>query len=254
MELFHVGFLQFRLIDLLDVLVVSYVFYRMLLLMKGTRSAQIVAGLLLVGVMAFLSLWFQLQGVTWLFSNLATVGFIVLVVVFQPELRGALAQIGQSRFFKSVLRIQDTTATMDEIIRGVERLAELGWGGLIVIERDVGLRNIAETGKMVDSKVSAELLVTIFTPHSPLHDGAVIIRGDNISAAACTLPLTLDEEYADLFGMRHKAAVGITEDSDAIAIVVSEETRQISLAHSGRLYRNIPLDKLKENIAALLGS
>ncbi len=253
MELFRIGFLQFRLIDLLDVLVVSYVFYRMLLLMKGTRSAQIVAGLLLVGVMAFLSLWFQLQGVTWLFTNLATVGFIVLVVVFQPELRGALAQIGQSRFFKSVLKIQDTTA-MDEIIRGVERLMELGWGGLIVIERDVGLRNIAETGKMVDSKVSAELLVTIFTPHSPLHDGAIIISGGNITAAACTLPLTLNDEYADLFGMRHKAAVGITEDSDAIAIVVSEETRQISLAHGGRLYRNIPLDKLKENIAALSGS
>lgn len=253
MELFRIGFLQFRLIDLLDVLVVSYVFYRMLLLMKGTRSAQIVAGLLLVGVMAFLSLWFQLQGVTWLFTNLATVGFIVLVVVFQPELRGALAQIGQSRFFKSVLKIQESSA-MDEIIRGVDRLTELGWGGLIVVERDVGLRNIAETGKMVDSKVSAELLVTIFTPHSPLHDGAVVITGENITAAACTLPLTLNDEYADLFGMRHKAAVGITEDSDAIAIVVSEESRQISLAHGGRLYRNIPLDKLKENIAALSGS
>lgn len=253
MELFRIGFLQFRLIDLLDVLVVSYVFYRMLLLMKGTRSAQIVAGLLLVGVTAFLSLWFQLQGVTWLFTNLATVGFIVLVVVFQPELRGALAQIGQSRFFKSVLKIRDTTS-MDEIIRGVERLTELGWGGLIVIERDVGLRNIAESGKMVDSKVSAELLVTIFTPHSPLHDGAVIITGENITAAACTLPLTLNDEYADLFGMRHKAAVGITEDSDAIAIVVSEESRQISLAQGGRLYRNIPADKLKDNIAALSGS
>lgn len=253
MELFRIGFLQFRLIDLLDVLVVSYVFYRMLLLMKGTRSAQIVAGLLLVGVMAFLSLWFQLQGVTWLFTNLATVGFIVLVVVFQPELRGALAQIGQSRFFKSVLKIQDTTA-MDEIMRGVERLTELGWGGLIVIERDVGLRNIAESGRMVDSKVTAELLVTIFTPHSPLHDGAVIITGGNITAAACTLPLTLNDEYADLFGMRHKAAVGITEDSDAIAIVVSEESRQISLAQGGRLYRNIPSDKLKDNIAALSGS
>ena len=251
MELFRIGFLHFRLIDLFDVVVVSYFFYRMLLLMKGTRSAQIVAGLLLVGAMAFLALWFQLQGVTWLFTNLATVGFIVLVVVFQPELRRALAQIGQSRFFKSMLRIQDSTV-LDEIIRGVERLTELGWGGLIVIERHVGLRNIAETGKTVDSKVSAELLVTIFTPHSPLHEGAVIIRGDNINAAACTLPLTLNDEYADLFGMRHKAAVGITEDSDAIAIVVSEETRQISLAHGGRLYRNIPLDKLKENIVALM--
>ncbi len=253
MELFRIGFLQFHLIDLLDVLVVSYVFYRMLMLMKGTRSAQIVAGLLLVGVVAFLSLWFQLQGVTWLFTNLATVGFIVLVVVFQPELRGALAQIGQSRFFKSVLKIQDSSA-MDEVIRGVERLTDLGWGGLIVIERDVGLRNIAESGKLVESKVSAELLVTIFTPHSPLHDGAVVITGENITAAACTLPLTLNDEYADLFGMRHKAAVGITEDSDAIAIVVSEELRQISLAHGGRLYRNIPVDKLKENIAALAGS
>jgi diadenylate cyclase len=252
-ELFHIGFLQFRLIDLIDVLVVSYIFYRMFLLVKGTRSAHIVAGLMLVGVLAFLALWFQLRGVSWLFTNLATVGFIVLVVVFQPELRGALAQIGQSRLFRSLLRIQDSTS-MDEVIRGVERLTELGWGGLIVIERDVGLRNIAETGKFVNSKVSAELLVTVFTPHSPLHDGAVIIRGENINAAACTLPLTLNEDYADLFGMRHKAAVGITEVSDAIAIVVSEETRQISLAHGGRLYRNIPLDKLSENVSALMSS
>jgi diadenylate cyclase len=253
MELFHIGFIKFGIVDLIDVFLVSYIFYRLLLLMKGTRSAQIVAGLMLVGVVAFVSLWFQLQGVSWLFTNLATVGFIVLVVVFQPELRGALAQIGHSRFFRSVLHIQDSSM-LDELLRGTERLSGLGWGGLIVLERDVGLRNIAETGKVIDSKVTAELLVTIFTPHSPLHDGAVIIRGESINAAACTLPLTIDTEYADLFGMRHKAAIGITEDSDAVAIVISEETRQVSLARGGRLYRNIPLDKLKENLTALLES
>ena len=253
MELFHVGFVRFDFVDLIDVLVVAYLFYRLLLLMRGTRSAQIVAGLLLLALVSTLAFWFQLEGVSWLFTNLATVGFIVLVVVFQPELRGALAELGQSRIFRTVLRLGDA-GVRDEIVRAVDRLRDLHWGGLFVIERAVGLRNIAETGKVLDAKLTSEMLVTIFTPHSPLHDGAVIIRGDSINSAACTLPLTIDEEYADLFGMRHKAAVGITEDSDAVAVVISEETGQIALAKGGRLYRNIPLEKLRENLDSLMES
>ncbi|MEW5701481.1 MAG: diadenylate cyclase CdaA [Candidatus Zixiibacteriota bacterium] len=252
MDLFRVGFLRFGIVDLIDILVVAYIIYRLLLLMKGTRSAQIFVGLMLVGAVSFLAFWFQLEGLKWLFTNLATVGFIVLVVVFQPELRGALAQIGHSQMFRVFFKLGPNPA-VDEIVRGAERLTELGWGALIVLEREVGLRNVAETGKTLDARLSAEMLVTIFTPHSPLHDGAVIVSGETIAAAACTLPLTINDEYADLFGMRHKAAVGITEDSDAIVVVVSEETRRISLAHRGRLYRNIALEHLKENMVALMG-
>lgn len=252
MELFRVGFLHFGIIDLIDVLVVGYIIYRLFLLMKGTRSAQIVAGLIVLGIVSFLAFWFQLQGLKWLFTNLATVGFIVLVVVFQPELRGALAQMGHWRLLRVFLKLEEGAA-VDQIVRAAGRLTELGWGALIVLERDVGLRNFAETGKALDARLSAEMLVTIFTPHSPLHDGAVIVRGESIVAAACTLPLTINEEYADLFGMRHKAAVGVTEDSDAVVVVISEETRHVALAHRGRLYRNIPLDRLKENVAVVMG-
>jgi diadenylate cyclase len=249
--LFHVGFLQFGLVDLIDVLVVAYIFYRLLMLMKGTRSAQIVAGLLLVGVVSFLAFWFQLEGLKWLFTNLATVGFIVLVVVFQPELRGALAQIGHSRVLRMFLKLEGGAA-LDDVVRSAVRLTELGWGALIVLERAVGLRNISATGKQLNSRLSSEMLVTLFTPKAPLHDGAVVVRGDQIIAAACTLPLTINEEYAELFGMRHKAAIGITEDSDAIVVVVSEETRRISLAHHGRLYRNIDRSHLKANLETLM--
>jgi len=249
--LFRVGFLRFTFVDLIDVLVVGYIFYRMLLLMKGTRSAQMATGLFLVGVISFLAFWFQLEGLKWLFTNLATVGFIVLVVVFQPELRAALAQIGHSRLFRAFLKLEEQ-ATADEIVRAAARLSELGYGGLIVIERDVGLRNIVETGKYLNARLSAEMLVTLFTPHTPLHDGAVVVRGEYIVAAACTLPLTTREEYTRLYGMRHKAAVGMSDASDAICVVVSEETKGISLAFKGELYRRIEPDRLRQHIVNLM--
>lgn len=252
MVLFRVGFVPFGLVDLIDVVVVAFIFYRLLMLMKGTRSAPIVAGLLLVGIVSFLAFWFQFEGLKWLFTNLATVGFIVLVVVFQPELRGALAQLGHARVFRRFLKDRDQAA-VDEVVRAAVRLSDLGWGGLIVMQRNVGLKNIASTGQDVHARLSAETLVTIFTPRAPLHDGAVIVENNTILAAACTLPLTINEEYADLYGMRHKAAIGITEDSDAIAIAVSEETKGISLTHRGRLYRNIEPSRLKENIETLMG-
>ena len=251
MLLFRIGFLRFTFVDLIDVLVVGYIFYRMLLLMKGTRSAQMATGLFLVGVISFLAFWFQLEGLKWLFTNLATVGFIVLVVVFQPELRAALAQIGHSRLFRTFLKLEEQ-ATADEIVRAAARLSELGYGGLIVIEREVGLRNIVETGKALNARLSSEMLVTLFTPHTPLHDGAVVVRGETILAAACTLPLTTREEYTRLYGMRHKAAVGMSDASDAICVVVSEETKGISLAFKGELYRRIEPDRLRQHIVNLM--
>ena len=248
MELFSIGFIKFRLIDLVDILIVAYIIYKLLSLMKGTRSAQMITGLVSVVVLAFIAFWFRLEGLMWLFSNLATVGFIVLVIIFQPELRGMLAQMGHSKLFRVLGRFEATKA-IDEISRAVVRLAELKYGGLLVIERAVGLRNIVETGKILNAQLSAEVITTLFTPYTPLHDGAVVVTGDYISAAACTLPLTKNPRYRKLYGMRHKAAIGVTEESDAIAVVVSEETGEISIAHQGLLTRGIDRSDLRDILA-----
>jgi len=248
MEIFQIGFLSFRLIDLLDILIVAFIIYQLLALIKGTRAAQMVTGLVLIFLVAFIAFWFQLEGLSWLFTNLATVGLIVLVIVFQPELRSMLAQMGHSRIFQSLTRIEEWKS-LTEITRAVIRLAELKYGGLIVIEKSVGLRNFVETGKEVNSALSSEMLTTLFTPYTPLHDGAAIVYGEKITAAACTLPLTQNPRYRRLFGMRHKAAIGITEVSDAVAITVSEETGQISIAFNGVLERDIDRNEFKQRLA-----
>jgi diadenylate cyclase len=246
-ELFSLGFLKFRLVDLVDILIVAYIIYKLLSLMKGTRSAQMITGLILVFTLAFIAFWFQLEGLMWLFTNLATVGFIVLVIIFQPELRGMLAQMGHSRVFRILGRFEGTRA-IDEISRASIRLSELKYGGLMVIERAIGLKNFIETGKNLDAQLSAEVITTLFTPYTPLHDGAVIISGDFISAAACTLPLTKNPRFRKLYGMRHKAAIGVSEESDAIAVVVSEETGEISIAYQGLLNRKIDRADLRDTL------
>lgn len=251
MELFRIDFLSFRLIDLLDIAVVAFIFYQMLRLIKGTRAAQMVTGLVLIFLTAFISFWFQLEGLSWLFSNLATVGVIVLVIVFQPELRSILAQMGHSRIFQNLVRVEEWKS-LEEINRAVIRLAELRYGGLIVLERSVGLRNFIETGKAVNAQLSSEMLTTLFTPYTPLHDGAVIVIGEKIAAAACTLPLTQIPRYRKMFGMRHKAGVGITEHSDAVSIIVSEETGEISIAHNGRMEKDVDKTVFKQRLADYL--
>jgi diadenylate cyclase len=244
-------FIQFGIKDLFDVLIVSFIIYQVLRLTRGTRSAQIIIGLTLLAGIAFVSYWFQLEGLTWLFSTLATFGIIVLVVVFQPELRGALAHIGQNRLFRAFVTLEQKK-TLEEVTRAALRLSELGYGGLIVIERRTGLRNFAETGKSLNAELSSEMLVTLFTPYTPLHDGAVIVSGDFIVAAAASLPLTINQRYRKLFGMRHKAAIGVSEVSDAVVVVVSEETNQISIAHGGIFDRNIPKTEFRNRLVTYL--
>jgi diadenylate cyclase len=251
MEFFHYEFLKFTLLDLIDVAVVSFIVYKVLMLIRGTRSAQIVSGLTILLLVAFIAFWFQLEGLKWLFANLATIGFIVLVIIFQPEIRGALAQIGHSRFFKHLFKFESYKA-VDELVKGVIRLSELRYGALIVIQRAVGLKNIIETGRIVDAPLSSDLLTTIFTPYTPLHDGAVIVQGDDMIAAACVLPLTQNPRFDQLFGMRHKAAVGITEESDAVCLVVSEETGAVSCAYRGILKRDLEKLNLRETLLSIL--
>ena len=251
MELFSYKFIRFTLIDLIDVLVVAYIFYKFLSLLKGTRAAQMITGLTILFMVAFFAFWFQLQGLMWLFSNLATVGFIVMVILFQPEIRGALAQIGFSRIAKFFYRGEDSV-TVDEISRAVLKLSVLNHGALIVIERNIGLRDFIQSGKEINSKASEELITTIFTPYTPLHDGAIIIRQDLIVAAGCMLPLSQNPAYLKMFGMRHKAGVGITEESDAVCIIVSEESGAISIALEGALRRDIERSQFKEILIRFL--
>lgn len=251
MEIFHIGFLSFRLIDLLDVLIVSMIIYQLLALMKGTRAAQMVTGLFLIFLVAFIAFWFQLEGLSWLFSNLATVGFIVLVIVFQPELRSALAHMGHSRLLQRLMRVEERKS-LEEITRATIRLSELRYGGLIVIERAEGLRNYIESGKIINASISWEIIINLFTPYTPLHDGAVIVTGDTIAAAAAILPMTEAPQYRKLYGMRHRAAIGITEVSDAVAVVVSEETGEISITENGHMEKDIDRTILKQKLAEYL--
>jgi len=251
MTIFQYDFIRFGLKDMLDVLLVSFIIYEVLKLMKGTRSAQIICGLFLIFGVAFIAYWFQLEGLTWLYSNLATFGLIVLVIVFQPELRGILAQLGQSRLLRRFVTLEGKKS-IEEVSRAALRLAELRYGGLMVIERRTGLRNFAESGKEMNSELSWEVLVTLFTPYTPLHDGAVIISGEYIVAAAASLPLTTNLRYRKLYGMRHKAAIGVSEVSDAVVVVVSEETGKVSIAHNGVLDSDIPKSEFREKLARYL--
>jgi diadenylate cyclase len=251
MTLFQYSFIKFGFKDVIDVLIVSFIVYQLLKLMKGTRSAQIIFGLLSLAVVAFVSYWFQLEALSWMFSNLATFGIIFLIIVFQPELRSILAQFGQQRLFRRLFTVEQRRS-IGEISRAASRLAELRYGGLIVIERQTGLRNYAESGKELDAELSMEMLVTLFTPYTPLHDGAVIVSGDHIVAAACSLPLTNNQRYSKLYGMRHKAAIGVSELSDAVVVVVSEETSKISIAYNGILDSDITKSEFRDRLASYL--
>jgi len=250
MALFHIGFLEFTLIDLIDILLVSFFFYRFLLLLRGTRSIQLLIGLIFFFAVALVAFWLDLYMVTWFISNIATVGIIVVVVILQPELRRAFARFGQNRFLRLLLR-SESKGAVDDIIKAVDKLSETHYGALIVLENNVKLTNIIESGKLLNAAVSPELLQSIFTPYTPLHDGAVVIKGSQIIAASCTLPLSQNPAYHRLHGMRHKAAIGATEETDAFAIIVSEETGQISYASKGKLHRDIQLQELKSLIQEL---
>jgi diadenylate cyclase len=237
--------------ELIDILLVAFLFYRLLILVRGTRATQMFVGLVALVLLSVLATWLRLSAVNWLLSSLRTVWLIAFIIIFQPELRRALSQIGQSRLFQRLVSVEEF-AYLAELQNAVERTSRKGLGALIVIERNVGLKNYIETGTLVEAAVSAELIETIFTPPSPLHDGAVVLRGGQILAAGCILPLSSDPRLEKTLGTRHRAAIGISEESDAIAIVVSEETRQISIAEGGHLDRGLQIGELKSRLSALL--
>ncbi len=237
--------------DVIDILVVTFLFYRLLLLVRGTRAAQMFIGLITLVLMAAVAQWLQLSMLIWLVDSLRTVWVIAFIIVFQPEMRKALGQISQNRIFTRFVSMGEY-GYLNEIQSAVERMSRKGLGGLVAIERNTGLKNYIETGSTIDARVSAELLETIFTPPSPLHDGAVIIQGSQLVAAGCILPLSSNPNLERTLGTRHRAAVGLSEESDAIVIIVSEETRQISIAEGGQLDRDLQMGELKSRLSSLL--
>src|SRR5206468_8498975 len=203
---------QFWFLDLVDSRRVAVLFYRLLILVKGTRSAQMYVGLLVMVLVGIVAREFDLIAVKWIVESLKTVWLIAFVILFQPELRHALALFGRTRYFRSFLRT-DHYGFLGEIVRAVEALAARRHGALVVIERNTGLRNFVETGTRVDAKVSAELLITLFSPGSPLHDGAAIVREDTIIAASCILPLSANPRTPAGLGTRHRAGLGLSEET-----------------------------------------
>ena len=242
MVLFKIGILTVTLIDLIDLLLVSWLFYKVYIYFKGTRAGQMLAGLVLLMLGSFLFNAFGLSASSWLVNQFQTVWVVAFVILFQPELRRLLIYVGQTRFFQRIFRV-GTSRTILSIVDASVNLQERGWGGLMVIQRETGLRSYKEQGTQLKAEVTAPLLVSIFNPSSPLHDGAVIIQNDLIDAAACILPLTESKMIDPDMGTRHRAALGISEETDAIVVLISEEKSKISVAEDGR-FSHIGMDQI----------
>jgi diadenylate cyclase len=250
--LFHLfGFIPVSVISILDILIVAFVLERLFTLITGTRAAQMLVGLLIVVIVVMVAPWLRMDALAYLLEQLRSILLILLVILFQPELRRMLLVLGKNPllgfFFKP-----EPSRVIDEVAQGVQQLAELGYGGLIVLTQQTQLTAVIESGVPLDAAVSGDLLATIFTPRSPLHDQAVVIRGERVVAARCTLPLAEEVEDQRL-GTRHRAALGLSQESDAVIVVVSEESRTISLAIGGGLLRGLHGQELRMRLAELMG-
>ena len=226
--------------DILDIGIVSWGIYRALLLIEGTRAFNLLKGLGIILLVLMFTKDLDFNTVNWVLSNTLPAGFLALVVIFQPELRRALEDIGRGSFLADqMLPGEDIPETINEITKAIMNCAEKRIGVLIVIEQDIGLKDFIDKGVPLHSHISSELLNTIFMPFTPLHDGAIILKGAWIEAASCFLPISQDPDLAPEIGTRHRAAVGITEITDAIALIVSEETGTVSMARGGKLIRDL---------------
>ncbi|MBA4496037.1 diadenylate cyclase CdaA [Paenactinomyces guangxiensis] len=227
--------------DVVDILIVSYVIYQLLVLLRGTRAVQLLKGVTVLIAIWLISNVFHLSTLQWLIENLSSVGVIAVIIIFQPELRRALEQLGRGGFFNRSRQVKDQIAAkvVGEVTKAVSYFAEHHIGALIVIERQTGLSDYIETGTVLEAKLSSELLKNIFLPLAPLHDGAVIVRNGQLMAAGCYLPLSENPFISKELGTRHRAGIGMSEISDAVTVIVSEETGQISLAIQGNLERGL---------------
>lgn len=246
------NFLKPGITDVIDIILVSIIFYKLYVLVKGTRAVQMFIGLALILVFSLFVNVFDLHALEFILGSLRTVWVIAIFVLFQPELRRALATLGENRIVASLLQVEPVEA-LDEIIKATYKLSDMRLGGLLVLEKDVGLKNIIQTGVRVTAAVSADLLTTIFVPQTPLHDGAVIIRSNQIVAAGCILPLTQNPVHDRALGTRHRAALGLSEESDAGIIIISEETQAVSFARRGQLLRELDRKTLEKEIISHFG-
>ena len=238
--------------DVLDIAIVSVAIYEILKAIRGTRAVQMAVGLSVLVLVSYLSRWGHLETIDWLIRN--SLGYIVfaIIVLFQADIRRALAHLGRAPFFRYFLTTEGAEETIEELAVAATQLSAQRIGAIIVIERQIGLRNYIEAGLPLDALLTYDLLVSIFQPKSPLHDGAVIVQNDRIAAAACFLPLTINPLLARHLGTRHRAAIGLTEENDAVAIIVSEETGNISIALDGQLEGAFNAATLKARLTALI--
>jgi diadenylate cyclase len=232
--------------DIIDIGIVSFIIYKLILLVRGTRAVQLLKGVFVLIATWGLSTWFNLYTLKWVMNQMFTFGIVTVLILFQPELRRALEQLGRGNLFSrgSSLERNALSEQIDEVIRAVQHMAKRRIGALIVFERQTGVTELIESGTPMESRITSELLINIFTPNTPLHDGAVIIRGNQIMAAGCYLPLSENPFISKELGTRHRAAIGVSEVSDALSVAVSEETGQISLSLNGMIVRDINEESL----------
>lgn len=248
--------LSLRLADILDIAIVAYIFYMLSTFVRETRAGTLIKGIILLLIFTWVSNLLQLNTINYLLRNLMQFAFMAFIVIFQPELRRALERVGRTNFSSLFSQEGNNTAerVASEIAAAAVAMSSRRIGALIVLERNTKIGDIVRTGCEIDSDISSELLINIFIPNTPLHDGAVIIRNNRIAAARCILPLTQNETLSREFGTRHRAALGLSEGSDAAVIVVSEETGKISFTLNGNMSRNYTEDTLKKVIIKVLSS
>lgn len=240
------------ILDFLDIALMSVVLYRLLLILKGTKAVQMLMGLGILLLASVASRYLELYTIDWLVQSFWAQIVIAIIVLFQPEIRRALAHIGEAQFL--TFTKAEELKSLEEIVRASISLANKKIGALIVIERETSLKDFIEVGVPLDAKVSRELLASIFHPTSPIHDGAVIIKGNRIAAAGCFLPITLSSELSKSLGTRHRAGIGLTEETDAIAIIVSEETGFISMAMDGTLETKLDMGTMRDLLTDVFSS
>jgi len=238
--------------DLVDIGIVAILLYQVLLLIRGTRAAQMVLTSAFIVALFYLSEFLGLETINWLIRFLVPYVVFALIVLFQADIRRALTLVGRVPFLRRLARFRNSMETVEEIVVAATALCAKRIGGIIVIERQIGLRNYMEGGIPLDARVTYDLLNCIFQKESSLHDGAVIIQGERIAAAACVLPLSVNPAVAKTLGTRHRAALGITEENDSVVVVCSEETGVISIAHKGAFERDLTPDQLRDRLTALL--
>jgi len=233
MTAFKVGFLTITIIDIIDIILVTWIFYKVYQYFKETRAGQMLIGLVILLISSFIFNSLGLVAMSWLLNQFQTVWVVAFVILFQPEIRRLLIYVGQTRFFQRIFRM-GTSRSLESIVEASLLMSEKKWGALIVIQRETGLRYYKEAGIQLKAEVSTPLILSIFNPNSSMHDGAIILQNTLIEAAGCILPLTESQMISPEMGTRHRAALGITEESDALVVLVSEERGTISTAENGR--------------------